>query len=101
MANLTVTKETRIIIPPLIYACFESVVKHLHPGRELALPNRLDVAQRQDDGSWKRCWVYHQPESHPEVNIFAKPEVEVYNAWLAGVSSSGDGANEALQCAKC
>ena len=30
----------------------------------------------------RRCWVYRQPESHPEVNIFAKREAEVYNAWL-------------------
>eukprot|EP01044_Picomonas_judraskeda_P006031 COSAG03_NODE_590_length_6826_cov_1200.670581_4_plen_145_part_00 len=69
--------------PQLMHdACFESVVKHLNPGHELALPNRLDAAQRQDDGSWRRCWVYRQPESHPEVNIFAKREAEVYNAWL-------------------
>jgi hypothetical protein len=66
---------------PLIYACFESVVKH-YRDIELPLPYRLDAAQRGSSGSFTRCWVYRQPEPHPEVNIFKKQFPNARKAWL-------------------
>lgn len=82
--RLRTTEFYRGAALPLLYACFESVVRHGVPGMPgpLEPPYHLDTALMRE-GRLQRCWVYEKPPAYRlgAVDIFKPPIKD--ERWLA------------------